>query len=246
MSTNLYVSTSAAVSRLSQLEILANNLANSDTTGFKADRPLFEATLESAILDTQGNPAPGAPGLSFVGQSGVRTDHTGGSVWHTGRPLDVAIEGPGFFLVDTPAGARYTRAGSFVVDAEGNLATPAGYPVLGEGGPIAVGDRPVRILAGGQVSDDENKLVGQLRLEEFDDPSLLSKEGDGLFLAPPLAVGLPMERISLAEGALERSNVQPVRELASLIILQRAFDVSMKILRSDDAATERLLQEVSR
>jgi flagellar basal-body rod protein FlgF len=245
MSTNLYVSTSGAVSRLSELEILANNLANLDTTGFKADQPLFQAMLESALLNTEGLPAPGAPGLSFVASRAAQTNHAGGSVWRTGRPLDVAIEGPGFFVVDTPAGARYTRAGSFVVSPDGKLATPSGYPVLGEGGPIAVGNSPVRILSSGEVVDEAGNVRGRLRLEEFDDPALLRKEGNSLFLAPPLAVGLPSEGLSLLEGALERSNVHPVRELASLIILQRAFDVSMQILRTDDAATERLLREVS-
>jgi len=246
MSSNLYVSTSGALSRLNELEILANNLANVDTTGFKADQPLFQAALESALLNSKGLPAPGAAGLSFVAPRGVRTDHAGGSVSRTNGPLDVAIEGPGFFVVDTPAGTRYTRAGSFVVGSDGNLATPSGYPVLGDGGPIAAGSTPIRILSGGQVADQAGTVVGRLRLEEFDDPSLLRKEGDSLFRAPPMAVGLPTEGVSLLEGALERSNVNPVREIASLIILQRAFDVSMQILKSDDAATERLLQEVSR
>jgi flagellar basal-body rod protein FlgF len=245
MSTNLYVSTSGAVSRLSELEILANNLANLDTTGFKAEQPLFQTMLEGALLNAEGLPAPGAPGLSFVAPREAQTDHAGGSVSRTGAPLDVAIEGPGFFVVDTPAGARYTRAGSFVVGSDGNLATPSGYPVLGDGGPIAVGDTTVRILSGGQVVDEAGTVMGRLRLEEFDDPTLLRKEGDGLFHAPPLAVGLPIDGFSLLEGALERSNVHPVRELASLIILQRAFDVSMQILKNDDAATERLLREVS-
>jgi flagellar basal-body rod protein FlgF len=246
MSTNLYVSTSGALSRLTELEILANNLANADTTGFKADQALFQAALEGALLNAKGLPAPGAPGLSFAAPREVRTDHAGGSVWRTGRPLDVAIEGSGFFVVDTPAGVRYTRAGSFVVGSDGNLATPSGYQVLGDGGPIAVGDSPARILTRGEVVDEAGTVLGRLRLEEFDDPTLLRKEGEGLFRAPPMAVGFPSQGVSLLEGALERSNVHPVRELASLIILQRAFDVSMQILKSDDAATERLLQEVSR
>jgi flagellar basal body rod protein FlgG len=245
MSSNLYVSAAGAMARLRQLEILANNLANLDTTGFKADQPLFQATLESALLDAEGRPAPGAPGLSFVEPREVRTDHTAGSVSRTGGALDAAIDGPGFFVVDTPAGARYTRAGSFVVDSEGDLATPSGHLVLGEGGPISVGNRPVRILSSGDVVDQEGAVAGRLRLEAFDDPSLLIKEGEGLFRAPPMAVGLPVETISLVEGALELPNVHAVRELANLVTLQRAFDVSMQILRSDDAATEGLLREVS-
>jgi len=244
VSTNLYVATSGAISRLEQLEILANNLANVDTTGFKADQALFEATLEGALIDGQGRAAPGAPALSFVAPGEVRTDHTGGSVRQTGRPLDVAIEGPGFFVVDTPGGARFTRAGSFAVSGD-KLATPSGHPVLGDGGTIDTGGGAVRVLGSGDVVDAQGSVLGKLRVEQFDDPSALEKDGDTLFRAPPLAVGLPVEGVSLVEGALEGSNVNPVRELASLIMLQRAYDVSMQVLRTDDTATERLLQEVT-
>lgn len=246
MGGSIYISSSGAVSRLNQLEILANNLANAETVGFKSDQPVFQAALEGALVDAEGAPAPGAPVQTYVATREIATDHGQGPVSRTDRDLDVALQGPGFFTVSTPAGVRYTRAGSFRVSPDGLLATPDGHPVLGEGGPIQAGDRPVRIGSAGQVVDDRGSELGRLRVETFDDPSLLLKEGASLFRAPPDAVGLPAERVSMVPGALEQSNVQSVRELANLMILQRSYEASMQALRADDEATERLLQEMSK
>ncbi len=243
MSGNLYVATSGAAARLTELEIVANNVANADTVGFKADQAIFQAALESALLDGQGGFVPGSPARSFVATGDVRTHHGEGPISNTGAPLDAAIEGPGFFVVQTPEGIRYTRSGSFRVDAESTLTTPEGHPVLGLGGPIQV--RPgARILTDGNVVDATGAVLGSLSVEEFLEPSLLVKEGDNLFRAPALAVGIPVEQASLQTSALERSNVNPVRELASMVMLQRAFDASMQLIEAEDAASRRLIQEV--
>ena len=245
MSDELYVSTSGAVSRMTQLEILANNLANAETVGFKADHVVFETALESALRGQKGRPTPGAPGRSFVRTRQIATDFRSGGFDATGGPLDVAIEGPGFFAVETPSGVRYTRAGNFKVTPDGLLASMDGHPVLGDGGPISVGSRPVHIMRSGEVVDDRENILGRLRVERFDDPNLLVKEGGNLFRAPPLAVGLPVDEPSLREGSLERSNVQPVHEVAVLMMLQRAFEANLQAIRSDDRTLERLIQEVS-
>ncbi len=241
----LYVSTSGAVSRMHQLEIIANNLANVDTLGFKADRTPFQTALESQIRDADGQLAAGAPARAFVSTNGVATDHGGGNVVQTGRGLDAAIDGPGFYAVETNDGVRYTRAGSFVVDAEGNLATLDGRPVLGDGGPIQVSGSEPEITAGGDVVDAEGNVLGRLRVETFEDPRVLAKEGNNLFRAPPDAVGVPAEPVRLVPGSVERSNVQAIRELATMMILQRNFDATMQVLRSDDQATDQLIREFS-
>lgn len=242
---DLYISTSGAVSRLHQLEIIANNLANVDTVGFKADRTQFQTVLESQILTVDGELAAGAPARAFVQINGTATDHSFGSVAHTGRDLDVAIEGPGFFAVETVGGTRYTRAGSFVVDVQGNLATLGGQPVLGESGPIQTGDSAARILASGNVVDRQGAVLGKLRVEEFEDPRLLVKEGNNLFRAPPEAVGVPVAVTRLVPASVERSNVKAIRELATMMILQRSFDASMQALQSDDRSTDQLIREFS-
>ncbi len=247
MGDSIYISASGAVSRLRQLEVVANNLANADTTGFKADRAVFHAALESALLDPEGRQLEGETARVFVLPRESATNHAFGGAQRTGAPLDVAIQGPGFFAVDTPAGVRYTRAGSFAVDRDGNLATPDGYAVLGEGGPISLGGRSGRIQASGEVVDEEGQLVDSLRVVEFDpaDLPLLQKEGSSLFRAPAEIVGLPIESPQLLEASLERSNVQPVHEMAVLMLLQRSYDATMQILQTDDQATDRLIQEVS-
>ena len=246
MGDSIYVSASGAVSRLRQLEVVANNLANADTTGFKADRAIFHSALESALLGPEGEIA-GAPGSVFVHPSESVTNHSAGGIQRTGSPLDVAIQGPGFFAVDTPAGVRYTRAGSFAVDGDGNLATPDGHPVLGEGGPISLGDEAGRITSSGEVTNDRGEVLGRLRVVEFspEDLGILEKEGSTLFRAPAEAVGLPTDAPELIEGSLEGSNVSPIHEMAVLMLLQRSYEATMQVLQSDDQATESLIREVS-
>lgn len=241
----LYISTSGAVSRMHQLETIANNLANVDTLGFKADRTQFQMALESQVRDVDGDLARGAPARAFVQTAGTNTDHAGGNVVQTGRGLDAAIQGPGFFAVETPGGVRYTRAGSFIVDANGNLATLDGRAVLGDGGPINVGGSEAHILASGDVVDTEENVLGRLRVEAFDDPRALEKEGTNLFKATPAAVGLPPENLRLVPGSVERSNVQAIRELATMMILQRGFDATLQVMKSDDQATDQLIREFS-
>ncbi len=245
MGTELYVSTSGAVSRFQQLEIVANNLANVDTLGYKADRPQFQAALQSQIRDVDGEIAAGSPARAFVQTAGVVTDHGLGNVVRTGRRLDAAIEGPGFYVIDTDAGARYTRAGSFIADASGALTTLDGRPVLGDGGPIQVGDRAAEIRASGEVVDAQGEVLGRLRLEAFEDPRMLEKEGTNLFRAPPEAVGFPVDAVRVLPGSVERSNVRAIEELATMMILQREFDASMQVLRADDNATDQLIREFS-
>lgn len=245
MGTELYVSTSGAISRFHQLEIIANNLANVNTLGFKADRSQFQTALESQIRNSTGELAAGAPARAFVRTGGVVTDHSLGNVVRTGRRLDAAIEGPGFFAVETSTGTRYTRAGSFIVDAGGTLTTLDGDPVLGDGGPIQVGTTQAAIEISGQVVDAEGSVLGRLRVEVFDDPRMLRKEGKNLFLAPPAAVGIPAEAVQLLPGSVESSNVKAVQELATMMILQREFEAGMKIMQADDEATEQLIREFS-
>jgi flagellar basal-body rod protein FlgF len=243
MSAALYLSGVGARARMSQLEVVANNLANADTPGFKADEPLFSAALSMALDDERGRQHAGA--LEFVGTAAVEARQAQGPIARTGGALDVALQGAGFFQVLTPDGPRYTRSGAFTVNAEGFLAGPGGHAVLGASGPIAIGSRGARIEAGGSVVDGSGNVLGRLSVEEFLEPELLIKEGSSLFRAPLELVGLPVESPRLEAGSLEQSNVQPVSELAKLLILQRAFDASMQSLQADDQASRRLIEEMN-
>ncbi len=243
MADDLFVSVSGAIARLRDLETVSNNLANAETTGYKRDLTLFRSALEQA-LEAAGLPVPGSPGMTRVGVDGGATDFTPGAAQFTGNPLDVAIQGPGFFEIETADGPRFTRAGSFRVNAAGQLATPAGDPVLGLGGPIAVaGD--ARISPSGEVLGDRGQSLGRLLLVEFPNHEL-AKSGGNLWEALPGAARSDVAEPALAAASLERSNVAPVSELARLVALQRAFDVEMRMLQTQDEATQQLLQEVNR
>jgi flagellar basal-body rod protein FlgF len=241
MSGNLYLSAAGAEARMRQLDTLANNMANAGTTGFREDRVVFEAAMETALMDSGG---PIAGGRTFVGTQMGASRMSSGPVENTGRALDVAIQGPGFFVVETDAGARYTRAGAFQVDPSGQLVTAEGHPVLGEGGAISVGPRPVSISSDGSIVDDEGTVLGRLRVDDFAEPERLTKEGANLMRAPALAVSIPVDAPTFATRSLEGSNVQTVTALAQMVVVQRAFDASMKTLEAEDAATSRLLQEI--
>lgn len=244
MSGDLYVAASGAIARLHELDVVANNLANANTIGFKADGALFSAALESALGDASGRPTPGAAGRAFVSARGLAPDASAGSVQATGSPLDVAIQGDGFFSVETPSGTRFTRAGSFVVDAEGRLTTPQGFPVLGSGGVLSVGSRPVEIRASGELVDDQGSPLGSLALVRFADLGQLAKDGQNLWRALPGVEPEDVDAPQLLERSVEASNVVPVRELARLVVLQRAFDTAMQVLQAQDQSTGSLLREI--
>lgn len=239
----LYVASSGAMARLRQLEAVANNLANADTVGFRRDRALFAALLGPELR--RAGEAAADPARVFAAVDGMGFDRASGSIERTGAPLDAAIEGPGFFEVQTPAGPRYTRAGSFAVNADGEISTPDGLAVMGEGGPIAAGSRPVKIRASGEVVNDRGDVVGRLKVVTFPEDAPLQREGASRFAANG-AEPQPLPEPRLVEQSLERSNVQPVSEMASLVLLQRSFDAAMRAVANDDESTRRLIQEIMR
>lgn len=246
MGSSMWVGLSGAIARMREIDVVSNNLANADTVGFKRERVAFASAFESAVSDLGVGPARGAPGRSFAVEAPGGFDATRGAFARTGEPLDVAIEGEGWFEVETARGVRWTRAGAFAIAHDGTLVTQAGDPVLGQGGPIATGDRGATILPSGDVVDRSGLSLGRLRVVEFEDPSALEQEGGNLFrLRPDAAPPSEVAEVSVAPGTLERSNVQPVAELASLVLLQRAFEVSVRSIQSDDESTQRLIQELS-
>lgn len=219
-----------------RLEVVANNLANLQTSGFKRDVPLFRMVAPSP---QQGNLLP--PELVYVAFEGIQIDLGPGPIQHTGVPLDLAIDGPGFFVVQGPEGPRYTRAGHFQMDAGGQVVTPDGLPLLGEGGPIVIPPgREVTIDPEGRVLVDGVE-VDRLRIVELD-PETLQKEGEGLFRGEGER---PAEGYRILQGALEGSNVDPFREMVQMIEALRGFEAYRKALNTLDDL-ERRIQEVGR
>lgn len=245
MSGNLYVAAAAALARARELDVVANNLANVDTSGFKRNETSFEAVLASSLQGIAGAPTPGETGRVFVRESAVGTDFGRGAAQMTSAPLDVVIDGEGFFEVQTPNGMRYTRAGSFEIDAQGQVVTPEGFALQGDGGPLSVGDRPAGFTASGELRDDAGESLGRVKVVRFANLASMEKEGSNVF-RPPLGEGpQTVDDAEFVAGAVERSNVQPVTELANLVMLQRAYESALQVLAADDRATQRLMQEIA-
>jgi flagellar basal-body rod protein FlgF len=195
-----------------QTDAIANNLANLSTTGFKAQHRLF---AEYLMQNGDGTT------VSSVQEAGTARDMTQGSISQTGNPLDVALDGEGFFTIGTPLGPRYTRAGHFQIDASGQLVTSQGYPVLSEvNSPVQIGDGGADIAIGkdGTVATGDG-IAGRLQIVTFGDLTALTATAGGLYTtAQPTQ---PATGARLVQGALEGSNVQPVIELTRLMSVQR-------------------------
>ena len=245
MDTPGYVILSRLGAQLRATQVLANNLANADTPGFQAQRPIFARFL-------QPQPAtPGAArdlGIAYSIDRATWRDTTPGPVTTTGNPLDLALNGEGFFAVETPGGEeRYTRAGRFtlspegrVVDAEGNAVLDArGTPIV-----LAPGDTRIEVKGDGTIRS-ENGPVGQLRVVRFDAPQRLWAEGDRLFAAdePPQ----PMARPNVVQGAVEGSNVSAVLEMTRMTEEVREFQTAVSFAEREgerlQSAVERILRK---
>jgi flagellar basal-body rod protein FlgF len=220
MSNALLVGLSRQVALARELDVIANNVANVSTNGFKARNAHFrEFVMPGASAD--GLPR-GNRQVSFVAEAGVPLDLAPGAIERTGNPLDAAISGDAFFAVQTPAGERYTRNGAFQVGPGGQLLTSDGHAVLGDNGPIVFGpeDSDPSIAPDGTVQSAQG-LRGRIRLVRFADPATLRNEGANLFAAAAPPQAATTSRIEA--GAIERSNVKPILEMARLMDVSRAY-----------------------
>jgi flagellar basal-body rod protein FlgF len=160
--------------------------------------------------------------------------------------LDVAINGSGFFSIQTPDGVQYTRQGNFTLDSEGVLITPDGYPVLGEGGEITLEEGTVEIDGQGGVYVDGDE-VGRLQISDFTNPETLTKAGNGRFVGSDAAImGERPENSTVSQGYLETANVNPVRAMTEMIETSRAFEAYQKVIQSADEATSKSINDVGK
>ncbi len=268
-----------------RLDALSNNLANVDTTGYKRDTPIEKAFPELLIrrmaddgvtqFPYRGFPVGSfdvAPVVGSVG-TGVETNEfytvfSQGSLKQTDNAFDLALEGEGFFVVDTPYGERYTRNGSFLIGPEGMLVTKQGYPVLGEDGPIQlklnnfVVDEDGVIYENDTFADDPNRLVSmrenewentvevdRLRVVDMRNTRYIRKQGDSFWKTTDEsgdAFTIESGRPKVRQGFLETSNVNPVTEMVQLIEVNRAYEANQKAIQSQDQMTGRLINEAIR
>jgi flagellar basal-body rod protein FlgF len=236
-----YVGLSRQMTLRRELDIVANNIANADTAGFKTESLMVASESRLPAKDAQ---LPHA--TRFVLDSGVARDFGQGSLKQTHNELDVAIEGDAFFSVSTADGERYTRDGRFRLDAAGQLVTQTGDPVLGDGGPIVLrrdGGAPA-IAPDGTVSQ-AGERVGRLVVVRFDNLSALSKTGDGRYLADGVDP-VPAPDARVRQGMLESSNVQSVLEVVNLIEVSRAYERVTKMIDQSQDLSRRAVDRLGK
>lgn len=221
------------------MDIIANNVANMSTPGYRAQNMVFTEYLS----DPKGNTDP----LSMVEDYGQFQSTEAGPMQFTGNPLDVSLQGPGFIGVQTNNGIMYTRAGNFQINVNGELVTGAGNLVAGSGGgPIIIpeGSTDLKIGHDGTISTSEGDL-GQIMVTEFDNQQDLEATGNGLYKAPDGA-GIPAENTSVMQGMLEGSNVKAVLEMTRMIDVLRAYQQTQKILSDEHERQRNMIQKLSR
>jgi len=242
----IYTGASGMIAEAMRTDVISNNLANVNTAGFKKEVAVtkdFASMLLSRINDGADAPVIGSVGLGAMVDE-VATIHTNGAMRNTGNDFDLAIDGKGFFTVETPQGVRYTRNGTFAKNIQGELITQDGYRVLGQDGPIPIQGNKMLIGDDGGVSVDDN-LVGKLRLVEFDNEKQLTKEGSSLFVLPQGVAAKPATG-SVRQGFLEMSNVNVIGEMVNLITNYRTYEVNGKVVQSHDHLLDKAVNEVGR
>lgn len=233
----LYTAASGMVAHQSRIDLLANNLANVDTPGFKADLVTIDQSVSPPIALSD----------SFTAMSTVEAGRPGlnraqGILKATGNPLDLAIAGPGLFVVETPQGERYTRAGNFVRDAEGFLATSDGFRVLGAAGPVRVPEEGLRLDGHGRLAGGESlRIVGEENMTG------LVKAGGNLF-APAEGAQPPDELPGavVLQGQLEGSNVNVVMTMVEMLTTMRTYEAYQKTIQTLDQTVGKAANDLGR
>jgi flagellar basal-body rod protein FlgF len=243
MDNALYVGLSRQMVLRRHMDIIANNIANVDTTGFKVEE-LIEKTDPQAPAMTQGGPRP----VKFVSPDGVARNFGQGALRSTGAPLDLAIEGQGFFQVRDAQGDRFTRDGRFRTDDTGRLVTGQGAAVLDEGGGEIVIDPEkgqVAISADGVVSQGDER-IGKVGVYEFASAGALEKAGDNLYRNTSNLQPTPAAKARVRQGMLEGSNVNAVLEITKMIEVSRAYEQTARMMDSEADLSRRAVERMGR
>lgn len=250
----LYISASGMLLEQAKLDVTSNNIASAGAAGFKKDVTVVNSFPEMLIYRSRQPMFLGASVERQLGAMGTGAvisrsipDMTRGMPRNTGNPLDVAIAGEGFLVVNTAVGERYTRNGNLNLDSEGRLVTTDGDPVLGESGEILLEDaKRIEIGKDGTVYGD-GEAVDRLRVVRFANPSELTRYATTLFAASDGSGPVEeLEEPSILPGSLEASNVNPVSEMVNMISVMRAYEASQKLLQAQDQTLEKAVLEIAR
>lgn len=249
----LYSAYTGMVAQQQKMDVISNNLANVDTTGFKKDGAVFKSFKDVYTLKINDPETPSANRIGTLNQ-GVHLDtiytyHTQGSLNQTDDPLNIAIQGQGMIAIaktDNQGNTAeyYTRDGSFTLDNNRNLVTKDGFAVLGENGPITLPGSNISIDSNGNIYSD-NEFVDKIRIIDIENKDTLRKIGDNLY-SPTGDTKTADFNGSVAQGFLEVSNVDTVKEMVEMINVMRAYESNQKVMTTYDGVLDKAVNSVGR
>jgi len=228
MDNGIYIALSRQLALFRDMAVTTNNIANANTTGYQAEKIMFSDFLSQDINNGDRNK------MAFASDARSYRYIQDGPKRSTGNPLDVAIEGEGFFMVETPLGTRYTRAGGFSLDAEGKLITPEGYAVLDSSGQtieFPPETKDIVVGSAGNISVDGEDFAS-IGVAQFENPQLLTQTASGLYNSEIEPTIGNEETVKVAQGMLENSNVQPVIELTHMMEVSRSVASTAKYIET--------------
>ncbi|MGH6827336.1 MAG: flagellar basal-body rod protein FlgF [Rhizomicrobium sp.] len=243
MDNSLLVSLSQQLAAFRSMDVIANNLANVSTPGYKREAARFEEYI-AQVAPGEGQSGPQT--LSFVRDAGTERDLGEGDIRHTGAPLDFAVNGDGYFVVQTPAGMRYTRDGHFTLDENGQMETSEGYPVQGDGGAITItpDDGDITVGKDGTISSIINgnaNQIGKLQVVDFVNDAGLTDQGSNLYSTTQAPV---TPTATVEQGMLESSNVKPVIEISHMLEVMRAYQMTAALSNSQESLIRQAISQL--
>lgn len=243
MENTTYVALSRQATLRRQMDVVANNLANMSTHGYKSGQMMFVEHLTKS----KGGESLLTPKLAYVRDIATMTDTKPGAIESTGNPLDVAIQGEGYFVVQTPEGEHYTRNGRLQLDNTGQLVNQLGQPVLADGGApliFAPEDTEIVISQDGTVSTNNGEL-GKLRVVRFDNDQLLERTSGAQFTTTEGNPAQDVDDPTVLQGAVEGSNVEPILEMANMITVHRAYDSVKSFIEREDERQRSMIRDMA-
>ncbi len=243
-----YIGLSRLTAMRRQLDIVANNIANMNSPAFKSEKLMFQ----EYVMRSSERIGMKQDNIAFVRDYGTARNMAEGEFEVTGNSLDIAIAGQGYLAVDTPVGPRYTRNGRLKIDQQGQLVDANGYPLLDDQGQrmqINANRGEISIAHDGTISMVDQNIttnLGRLSLVTFANPQELTMTGRGLYAAPEDQAPLPAVDVTLRQGVIEGSNVQPVVELTALVELNRAYDSTQQMVQSDNERQRKAIERLAR
>ncbi len=239
MESPIYIALSRQTALARELNVVANNVANASTTGFRAERTLFQEYLLQTGRGGQRDQ------VSETQDVGLVRDTRPGDLIETANTSDIAVRGTGYLVIGAPGQELYTRSSTFTINANNQIQTADGYPLLGQNGPITLppGQTAFRVAGDGSVtSPDGSQQYGKLRTVQFDNEQLLRKAGVNAYATDQTAK--PLAQPDIVQGAIEGSNVKPIMEITRLVQIQRDYEAIQKMVQDQDDQQKQALQRL--